>query len=207
MKKNVLTIVAIVCMAFSAPTSKTTSKMKMNMKKRLFLLLGLVCIGLPIIAQDVNDELGRYTDLQFNHDKMAVFVNDTFIKSMIGINIEKNENITDISIQKECEEPLVINRVTYKGKVVFTCTNEPEFVTLEDIRKQYCPEVTGPVIYMINKFFITNDVESYKIDKDFIQKCEVLPSSEFELFKNQPPFTFIRIFTKTKANTYPMRLR
>ncbi len=207
MKKNVLTIVAIVCMAFSAPTSKTTSKMKMNMKKRLFLLLGLVCIGLPIIAQDVNDELGRYTDLQFNHDKMAVFVNDTFIKSMIGINIEKNENITDISIQKECEEPLVINGVTYNGKTIITCTNEPEFVTLEDIRKQYCPEVTGPVIYMINKFFITNDVESYKIDKDFIQKCEVLPSSEFELFKNQPPFTFIRIFTKTKANTYPMRLR
>lgn len=182
--------------------------MKMNMKKRLFLLLVWVCVGFPVMAQDVNDELGRQTDLEFNHSNMACFVNNTFIKSMIGFKLGSTEEygVTDISIQN-CNPPLVINGVTYNGKTIITCTNEPEFVTLEDIRKQYCPEVTGPVIYMINKFFITNDVESYKIDKDFIQKCEVLPSSEFELFKNQPPFTFIRIFTKTKANTYPIRIR
>ena len=159
------------------------------------------------MAQDANDELGRYTDLQFNHDKRAVFVNETFIKSEIGINIENEAyNITGV-LKENCNPPLVINGVTYHTKGIFFCTSEPEFVTLEDIREQYCPNVTGPVIYMINKFFITNDVESYKIDKDFIQKCEVLPSSEFELLKNQPPFTFIRIFTKTKANTYPMRLQ
>ena len=177
------------------------------MKRKFFLLLVLICITFSAVAQDANDELGRDTDLQFNHDKRAIFVNNTFIKSSIGVNLENKEYcVTNVSAQN-CNPPLVINGVTYNSKFVLTCTNEPEFVTLEDIRKQYCPNVTGPVIYMINKFFITNDVESYKIDKDFIQKCEVLPSSEFELFKNQPPFTFIRIFTKTKANTYPMRLR
>jgi len=177
------------------------------MRKIVFLVFVSVCIGFPALAQDANDEIGRYTDMQFNHKNIAVFMNNTFVKSVIGIDIENNAyNITQISKQA-CDEPLVINGVSYNGKWIITCTNEPEFVTLEDIRKQYCPEVNGSIIYMINKFFITNDAESYKIDKDFVKRCEVLPSSEFELFKNLPPFTFIRVFTKTKCNTYPVRLQ
>lgn len=176
--------------------------------KKIFFLLFACCMDIPVMAQDANDEEGRYTDLQFNHGYYAWFVNDTFIKSSIGINLEDKSLINIANISKQaCAEPLIINGVTYYGKFVITCPNEPEFVTLEDIRKQYCPEVEGPVIYMINKFFITHDAESYKIDKDFVKRCEVLPSSEFELFKNQPPFTFIRVFTKTKCNTYPVRLQ
>ena len=174
------------------------------------MLFVSLCISISAVAQDANDEIGRYTDLQFNQDKDAIFVNDTFIKSTIGIDVDSagffRYNVISVS-KLYCDPPLVINGVTYNRKFSLYCTNVPELVTLEDIRKQYCPEVTGPVIYMINKFFITNDVESYKIDKDFVKKCEVLPSSEFELFKNQPPFTFIRIFTKTKNNTYPTIMR
>lgn len=177
------------------------------MKSFFFLFFTFACFVVSVKAQDANDEQGRYTDHQFNHRNIAIFINNTFIKSEIGINIEDDAyKITHISKQT-CDEPLVINGVSYNGKWIITCTNEPEFVTLEDIRKQYCPEVTGTVIYMINKFFITNDAESYKIDKDFIKKCEVLPSSEFQVFKSLPPFTFIRVFTKTKCNTYPVRLQ
>lgn len=179
--------------------------------KRIFILVFIFIISnFPIIAQDENDRIGQYTDLQFNNDKDALFVNNTFIKSPIGINVENlmNNAYGVISVSKQnCNPPLVINGVQYDRKIIITCTNEPEFVTLQEIREQYCPSATGSVIYMINKFFITKDVESYRIDNDFIKNCETLPSSEFELFKDFPPFTIVRIFTKTKGNTYPLRLR
>ena len=57
-----------------------------------------------------------------------------------------------------------------------------DLVSLEKIKKSFCPDVTGPCLYMINKFFITRDVESYKVDKNFVHKVETLPSSEIEFF-------------------------
>lgn len=55
-----------------------------------------------------------------------------------------------------------------------------DLVSLEEIKKSFCPDVTGPCLYMINKFFITRDVESYKVDKNFVHKVETLPSSEID---------------------------
>ena len=45
-----------------------------------------------------------------------------------------------------------------------------------------------------------NDLSSYKFDKDFILKVELLKSTDFEEFKHAPLFYIIRIFTKTREN-------
>ena len=74
------------------------------------------------------------------------------------------------------------------------------WVTLEDIKKLYFPKVTGKCLYMVNKYFITKDWESYRLDKDFILKVEALPSSECEIFEGQSPFTIIRVFTNIISN-------
>ena len=55
-------------------------------------------------------------------------------------------------------------------------------------------------LYMVNKYFITKDWESYRLDKDFILKVEALPSSECEIFEGQSPFTIIRVFTNIISN-------
>lgn len=49
---------------------------------------------------------------------------------------------------------------------------------------------------MIDQYFIMNDVNSYKLDEDYISKCELLSSKDFDVFKNQSVFSIIRIFTK-----------
>jgi len=177
---------------------------------RKILLVALLFQGIVITAlasSDVNDELGRFTDVEFSNSKEAVYVNDVFIKSTIGINLGKTSSITSISKLKY-REPFVINGVSYTQKTFMMSDKNIEFLSLEDIRKEHCPDVKGPCLYMINKFFIANDVASYKIDKSFILRTEVLPSSEIEFFKGQTPFTIIRIFTFTESNTsFPMRIQ
>ncbi len=144
------------------------------------------------------------SDYDFNHSSAAAYINDTFVKSFIGFNLKSEsgyENVSKINLTK----PLVINGVTYKGKIVVKCNEPIEFVTLEDVRKQYFPNLSGDVIYMINKFFVTEDVKSFKLDKNFIDRCEILRSSDFEIFRDNEHFSIIRVFTKDDAKPIILR--
>lgn len=85
------------------------------------------------------------------------------------------------------------------------CNNQIEFTTLDEIRKQHFPNVSGDVVYMINTFFVTKDAQSYKLDKNFIDRCELLQSSEFDVFKDKMQFSIIRIFTKAKPRPVILR--
>ena len=175
------------------------------MKRILTLVLLFQGIVIAAFAAGYdNDYIGHLSDLEFTNSKTAIFVNDVFIKSEIGLDL--NTTISNITKEK-CKDPLVINGFSYTDKVILLCDKNINLVSLEDVRKEFCPNVKGPCLFMINKFFIAKDVVSYKIDKNFIMKVEVLPSSEIELFKGQVPFTIIRVFTKTENNQYPMRLQ
>lgn len=175
-------------------------------KNKLFLLAMACGMCVSVSGKDANDELGRQTDMEFNDSKEAVFVNGVFVKSLIGIDIDGTK-ATSVK-KEECKSPLKINGVSYDRTCSITCPKTPNFVTLADIQKKYCPQVKGKVVFMINKFFITRDTESYKLDKDYILKCESLPSTELaNLVGASEPFTIIRVFTKTEANTYPVRIR
>lgn len=176
------------------------------MKKKLFLIFMVLFSNLSIFGQDANDELGRLSDVGFNHSEQAVYLNDKFVKSEIGCDLEKY-GVTNVSKQ-ECETPLVINGVTYKRTLKITCSKPPTaFIGLQDVRKKYFPKVKGRVVFMVNKFFITNDEGSYKLDENYISHCEALSSEAFADKEGLGSFTIIRVFMKTKANTYPMRIR
>ena len=181
---------------------------------------------------DKNEQLGFLTDQQFAKLPIATLLNNEFIKSDIGIDqnkVERKENPT-VYIKRE-HKPFVIRGVGETGQdsIVMSkdlslgdtleINGEPyifvqnlissqkfDLVSLEEIKKSFCPDVMGPCLYMINKFFITRDVESYKVDKNFVHKVETLPSSEIDFFKDKEPFTIIRIFTDTPANHYPPRI-
>ena len=158
------------------------------MKKTLLLLsLSLYCVFMH--CQNF------MSDVEFNNQRVAAYINNTFVKSFIGFDMKQTSGFNNIS-KSTLKEPLIINGVEYKAKTVVSCDRDIEFITLDEICKQYYPEVSGSIVYMINKFFITNDAKSYKLDKGFIKKCELLPSTEFELLKDQNAFSIIRIFTK-----------
>ena len=84
-----------------------------------------------------------------------------------------------------------------------------KLLSLEDIRKEYCPQVEGDVFYMANKFFVLREEDLYKFTVDFIWRVEVLPSSKLTPIKShiKKPFTIICIFTKTHHNWHPMCIR
>lgn len=200
------------------------------MKKHLFLFfISLVCFG-NVNAQlfqdsklelpDKND-FDFLTDQRFNDDRNGILYDYIFIKSCIGINLDSipennfgpisdppytikgtNGQDTLLVTKVSRQHPVVINGVAY-DRIVNTFYGdgrEVELVSLDEIKTMYYPEAKDPCMFMVNKFFLTNDLQSYKFDKDFILKVEMLKSTEFENFKNFPDFTILRIFTKTRKN-------
>ena len=139
---------------------------------------------------------GWVDDIGFNKPKSVVFINDVFVKDYIGFNAGKDSGVTDIKKGVPLDKPLVINGVTYYGKTNITCEKKINYTTLQEIQKSRYPDVTGPVMFMIESYFIMTDAQSYKLDADYISKCVLLHSTDFDAFKDQPPFYIIRVFTK-----------
>lgn len=160
------------------------------MKKILTIAVSLSCtLGFA--------QVKRLTDSEFNHPKVACYVNGTFVKSFIGFDTSSPSACNKINTEY-FEKPIIINNNEYQKKVFIKFDKKITFVTLDDICKQYCPEVKEPIVFMIDWYFITNDVKSYKLDKDYIEKCETISSLDFDVFKQQSPFSIVRIFTKDK---------
>jgi hypothetical protein len=215
------------------------------MKKYLFLLCGLFVFTINLSAQKQKNpeyeepDKNNFDDLSnqyFNHSWNAVMLNNVFVKSVAGINLDsisdfpwigcpfvvkgvKNQqdtivvthNLTDsiIVTQDPRKHPVVINGVEYTRFFNASVDKAITLITLDEIKELYFPDVKGPYIFMVNKFFLTDDLQSYKFDKDFIFKTELIESSEFEVLKNGPPFSILRIFTKVRKNLgmNAMRLR
>ena len=139
---------------------------------------------------------GWVDDIWFNKPKSAVFINDVFVKDYIGFNAGKDSGVTDIKKGVPLDKPLVINGVTYYGKTIITCEKKINYTTLQEIQKSRYPDVTGPVMFMIESYFIMTDAQSYKLDADYIARTELLNSKDFDAFKDYPSFSIIRVLTK-----------
>ncbi|MCM1511483.1 MAG: hypothetical protein NC116_12320 [Clostridium sp.] len=136
------------------------------------------------------------SDTEFNNSKTACYVNGIFVKSPIGVNTNKKaEGVKDAYIKKGLP-PFTVNGVTYINRLDVTYEGTPELISLADVRELYCPNIKGTVVYMIDNYFITKDVNSYKLDKNFIDRCEELKSSDIEALNGQNDFTVIRVFTQ-----------
>ena len=167
---------------------------------------------------DQNGFLNELSTEDFNKSTIGALVDGVFVKSLIGVNMDslrtfnvvsdgpltikgiKTENDSIVVTQKDFHKNLVrINGVDYTR---FACTSlgkKVELLSLDDILKTYFPQMGNtPCMYMVYKFFLMNDLSSYKFDKDFILKVELLKSTDFEEFKHAPLFHIIRIFTKTR---------
>ena len=177
----------------------------------------------PVCVDSSTDQNGFLNELStedFNKSTSGAFVDGVFVKSLIGVNMDslrtfnvvsdgpltikgiKTENDSIVVTQKDFHKnPVRINGVDY---TCFACTSfgkKVELLSLDDIRKTYFPQMGNtPCMYMVNKFFLMNDLSFYKFDKDFILKVELLKSTDFEEFKHAPLFHIIRIFTKTREN-------
>lgn len=197
------------------------------MKKCFFLLL-LLLVFVKSSAQDAvreeNPDKNNFDDLSheyFNSNPLgnALMLNNVFMKSWIGINLDSIQKedfnwisapfvVRDINCRHDSivvtqdpqTHPVVINGVEYKRFFNATTDREVELVTLDEIKEIYFPGLKDSCIFMVNKFFLTRDIQSYKFEKDFILRVELIKSEEFESLKGFPPFSIIQIFTKTRKN-------
>lgn len=180
-------------------------------------------LGIPrriIRERDINEIREIESDIEFNASTSGVIVNGMFIKDDIGIDLYETEGLGRSMLPTppfwlkgigiECDSMYVgiqcSDTISVRGMPVthFPCyiykKDNVKWVTLNEVRKEFCPDVEGTIIYMINKFFITKYVDLYKLDRDYILNVETVDSKEFEMPKDFPPFTIIRIFTKTRSN-------
>ena len=109
----------------------------------------IISIILLALCHTMSFAQGWVDDIWFNKPKSAVFINDVFVKDYIGFNAGKDSGVTDIKKGVPLDKPLVINGVTYYGKTNITCEKKINYTTLQEIQKSRYPDVTGPVMFMI----------------------------------------------------------
>ena len=189
----------------------------MNMK-RITFIVSLLFIAVNLAqGQQVDKNNSDYlSQKDFNNDKNLITVNGVFVKSSIGINLDSltdpNIIITkfpftiheinakhDSIVVKSQSSVININGFEYNGKFDFKMRQNIQLITLNEVKRIYFPKITAPCIFMINKFFIINDVQSYKIDKDYILNVELINHKEAQSADSKDQY-IIRIFTKNKRN-------
>ena len=132
---------------------------------------------------DQNGFLNELSTEDFNKSTIGALVDGVFVKSLIGVNMDslrtfnvvsdgpltikgiKTENDSIVVTQKDFHKnPVRINGVDYTR---FACTSfgkKVELLSLDDIRKTYFPQMGNtPCMYMVNKFFLMNDLSSYSL--------------------------------------------
>ena len=174
--------------------------------------------GRLVLDRDLNEWEEYLTDRQFNNERCCVMLDSSFIKSNIGLDLYKvKENSIDLpftiknigekgdSMHVDIEFPgtIQIGKTTYDEFCNYHSTGDSvRLVSLKDIKKEYFPDIKGPCVYMINKFFIFHDADMYRLDRDFVYNVEMFYSDEISALKGLPPFAVIRVFTRTETNRW-----
>ena len=180
-------------------------------------------LGIPrrmIRERDLNERVEIMGDNEFNAFSWGTMLDGQFVYTPMGIDFYKTEDgpralrltppfwvkgigVSNDSVYIDENRPDTVyihgcpvkNFVNYHYK----SDRKAQLVTLEEVREEFCPETKGRCVYMINKFFIMQYEELYKLDRDFILNVEVVRSSDIASLADQPSFTIIRIFLKTES--------
>lgn len=189
-------------------------------RKSIVLLLAIIIAG-PTFAQQkwnfprYGEEYRTWKDdytLAVNSPKaqFGYVVNGVFIGTApLGIAPEKISgkdgrgkwHYKHLAAENKTVADTVIfgHEVHLKG-VYEAHTEQPvEWLSLEEVRARRVPKMTNgrKCVYMIDKFFIPGNDSLFHIDSDYIQRVEVLQSTNINVLKDQPPFAFVHIFTRS----------
>ncbi len=180
------------------------------------------------VVHDPGEEFEYMTDYQWNNWNRGFIVDGIFVKNSIGVYTgwlkekgikypltirgvgTENDSVVVEKNPRDTEQ----NYVSIKG---FRCTqftnyetadvhSRGDLRTLDQVRKRFCPDVKGRVVYMINKFFIMEHEDLYKVNPTYIYKVEKVKSTDIKALSDLPEFTVIRIFTGTPHNMFPEQL-
>ncbi|MFV8364024.1 hypothetical protein ACNQGO_11625 [Flavobacterium sp. ZT3P35] len=132
-------------------------------------------------------------------EQPAVFIDSNLIARNAIEYINPNE-IESVNVIKK---DTIINAVLFHGQLYITSKNPKkyDFLTLEKIKTEFTKIKSNDVIYMVNGAFIKDNIDTFKLDRNYILKVEVTNSEEFyNLRESTAKFDIINILGKTKEN-------
>ncbi|TDE43794.1 hypothetical protein E0I26_09180 [Flavobacterium rhamnosiphilum] len=132
-------------------------------------------------------------------EEPAMLLDSTLVATNTMEYIDPNE-IESINIIKK---NTTINGVLYYGQIFITTKNPKkyDFISLDQIKSEFTKIKSNDVIYMVNGVLIKDNIETFKLDRNYILTVEVTNSNAFyNLRKNDTKFDIINILGKTKEN-------
>ena len=132
-------------------------------------------------------------------EEPAKFLDSILVTSTTMEYIDPNE-IESVNVIKK---DTTINGVIYRSQNYNTSkiSKKYDFISLEQIKSEFTKIKRNDVIYMVNGAFIKDNIETFKLDRNYILKVKVTNSEEFyNLRKSDTKFDIINILGKTKEN-------
>jgi len=116
---------------------------------------------------------------QIKNEQPAMFLDSVFVANNTIEYMEPNE-IESINVIKK---NTTINGVLYYGQIYITSKNPKkyDFISLEQVKSEFTKIKGIDVIFMINGALIKNNIETLKLDRNYILSVEVnlnLPKSK-----------------------------
>ncbi len=132
-------------------------------------------------------------------EQPAVFIDLTLVARNAIEYIDSNE-IESVNVIKK---DTTINGAVYHGQLYITSKNlkKYDFISLDQIKSEYTKIKSNDVIYMVNGALIKNNIETFKLDRNYILEVEITNTETFyNLRKSDTKFDIINILGKTKEN-------
>ncbi|MFV8369163.1 hypothetical protein [Flavobacterium sp. LB2R40] len=132
-------------------------------------------------------------------EEPAVFIDSNLVARNALAYIDQNE-IESVNVIKK---DTTINEVLYHGQLYITSKNPKkyDFISLDLIKSEFTKIKSNDVVYMINGAFIKDNIETFKLDRNYILAVEVTNSETFyNLRKSDTKFDIINVLGKTKEN-------
>lgn len=122
---------------------------------------------------------------------------------LVGTSTMKYIDSEDIESINVIKKNTIINGVLYHGQIYITSKNPKkyDFMSLDQIKSEFTKIKSKDVIYMVNGVLIKNNIETLKLDRNYILSVDVTNSDAFyNLRKSKIQFDIINILGKTKEN-------
>lgn len=131
-------------------------------------------------------------------EEPAIFFDSVLVATNTIEYIDSND-IESINVIKK---NTTIDGVLYYGQMYITSKNQKkyDFLTLEQIKSEFTKIKSKNVIYMINGTLIKTNIETLKLDRNYILSVEVTNSDAFYNLRTNIQFDIINILGKTKEN-------
>ena len=126
----------------------------------------------------------------------GIFVNGIFIGDESVLNAINSEKIESLNIEKENFEK---NGKEYYGKILVKMKTEyiPKFISIKELSKKYLNLDKKPIVFQINEDVISEDLNEYLVDENFILKIIV---NKIETSEKTAEINLIKLITKTAEN-------